>query len=100
MTTAWELAVSSQDMPIVALTGLKLAELVLGSGKPLLAMRLLGASDAVRGTPDLSDPDAAAIIAAARAEAGEAAERELLTGRAMARPDALALLAEHVCARN
>ncbi len=96
LAIAWERACESHDMPIVAITGVKLAELVLASGEPLLAARLLGASDAIRGAPDLSDPDAKALIAAACEAEGPAAERELLTGRAMARPDALALLAQHV----
>jgi hypothetical protein len=63
LARAWELALESHDMPVVALVGVKIAELTLASGEPGLAARLLGASDSVRGAPDRSDPDAAALIA-------------------------------------
>ncbi len=95
LATSWELAIGSHDMPIVALAGVKLAELVLASGQPVLALRLLGAADAIRGTPDLSDPRAAVLISAAREAAGlepEAAGRELAAARAMPRADAITLI--------
>jgi predicted ATPase/DNA-binding SARP family transcriptional activator len=98
IAAAWTLAIDSHDMPVVALTGLKLAELVLASGEPLTAIRLLGASDSVRGAPDLSDPAASGLIDAVRAASGEAADNELLAGRAMARPDAITLIASHISA--
>jgi predicted ATPase/DNA-binding SARP family transcriptional activator/tetratricopeptide (TPR) repeat protein len=96
LATAWEQAMESNDMPIVAVVGAKLAERVLASGDALLAIRLLGASDSIRGAPDLSDPDAAGVIASARAAAGKAADIELLAGRAMDRSDALTLIAGHI----
>jgi predicted ATPase/DNA-binding SARP family transcriptional activator len=98
LAIAWDRATDSHDMPIVAIVGGKLAELVLASDDPLLAIRLLGASDAIRGAPDLSDPDAVALIAAARAAAGETADRELLAGRAMERSAAITLIAAHLSA--
>jgi predicted ATPase len=95
VATAWELALGSHDMPVVALAGVKLAELVLASGQPVLALRLLGASDAIRGAPDLSEPRAAKLISAARQAddlGAEGAEREVEAGRAMARRDAITLV--------
>lgn len=92
---AWELAVGSHDMPIVALVGVKLAELVLASAHPILALRLLGATDSIRGAPDLSDPRAGNLISAGCEAAGadrERAERELTAGRATLKRDAIALL--------
>jgi predicted ATPase/DNA-binding SARP family transcriptional activator len=93
---AWELALGSHDMPIVAMVGVKLAELVLASGEPALALRLLGAADSVRGAPDLSDPRAAALVAAAGAAVGDGFDSELAAGRATPRAEALALLQQHV----
>ena len=95
LAMAWELALGSHDMPVVAIIGVKLAELVLASGQPALALRLLGASDSVRGAPDLSEPRAAKLISAARKAGGrdaEGAESELAAGRATPRKDAIALL--------
>ena len=96
VAVAFELALGSHDMPVVAITGVKLAELVLGSGEPALAIRLLGASDSIRGAPDRSDPHAANVISAAREALGTGADRELEAGRATPRAAALALLQGHV----
>ncbi len=92
LTKAWKLALDSRDMPVVAITGVKIAELAAAEGEPALAARLLGASDSVRGAPDLSDPDAPALLATASAAVGELAEIELAAGRVLPREKALALL--------
>ncbi len=92
LTKAWKLALDSRDMPVVAITGVKIAELAAADGEPALAARLLGASDSVRGAPDLSDPDPPALLAAVSAAVGAMAETELVTGRALPREEALALL--------
>ncbi len=99
LALAWELGLASHDMPVVALIGVKLAELILASGQPLLALRLLGASDSVRGARDLSEPRTPKLVSAAREAAGldaEAAEREVAAGRATPRADAIALLASQI----
>ncbi|HEX4016404.1 MAG TPA: BTAD domain-containing putative transcriptional regulator [Frankiaceae bacterium] len=95
VATAWELALGSHDMPVVALAGVKLAELVLASGQPAVALRLLGATDSIRGAPDLSDPRAAKLISAAQEAGGldaEAAEIEVATGRSLPPADAITLV--------
>ena len=89
---ALHLAKSSHDMPVVAFAGLVLAHLALAEGDPENAARLLGASDSVRGAPDLSDPEARELITAARDAIGERAELALAEGRRLPRPDAIALL--------
>jgi ATP/maltotriose-dependent transcriptional regulator MalT len=99
LALAWELGLGSQDMPVVALIGVKLAELILASGEPLLALRLLGASDSVRGARDLSEPRTPKLVSAAREAAGldaETAEREVTAGRATPRTEAIALLASQI----
>jgi hypothetical protein len=92
LTKAWKLALDSRDMPVVAITGVKIAELAAAQGQPALAARLLGASDSVRGAPDRSDPDAIALRAMVLAAVGDIAETELEAGRALPREAALALL--------
>jgi predicted ATPase/DNA-binding SARP family transcriptional activator len=89
---AWHLAKSSHDMPVVAASGLALAYLVHAGGDAESAARLLGASDSVRGAPDLSDPEARALITATREAVGERADLALAEGRKLASPDAIALL--------
>jgi hypothetical protein len=65
------------DTPIVALVGVRLAELTRQSGDAALAVRLLGAADVVRGTPDRSDPDVAKPLASAREILGDQVDAEL-----------------------
>jgi predicted ATPase/DNA-binding SARP family transcriptional activator len=97
---AWHLALTANDMPVVAFSGLTLARLVFAQGDPETAARLLGASDSVRGAPDLSDPDAQALIAAARKVVGDRADIALAEGRALSRPGAIALLEQQLAPDN
>jgi predicted ATPase/DNA-binding SARP family transcriptional activator len=60
-------ALRSRSAPAVGQTLVGVADLALHGGRPDEAARLLAASVAVRGTPDLSHPDAARIAAATRA---------------------------------
>ena len=83
-------------MPVVALAGVKIAELALAQGEPALAGRLLGASDSVRGTPDRSDPDAAALTRKVAVIFGPATDIQLETGRRLPSNDAIALLEEQL----
>ncbi|MEV6159017.1 BTAD domain-containing putative transcriptional regulator [Nonomuraea sp. NPDC052129] len=57
--------------PTIAQVLIGIADLALRQGDPEQAVRLLGASDGVRGTPDRSQPDAARIAADARDHLGE-----------------------------
>jgi predicted ATPase/DNA-binding SARP family transcriptional activator len=59
-------AIESADSPVVGQILVGLADLAAHCGDPALAATLLGASEAVRGTPDLSTPDLARVTAAAR----------------------------------
>jgi ATP/maltotriose-dependent transcriptional regulator MalT len=68
---ALALAVGSRHAPTVARVLIGVADLALHQGLPHDAARLLAASVAVRGTPDLSSPDAARVAEAARAALGE-----------------------------
>jgi predicted ATPase/DNA-binding SARP family transcriptional activator len=68
---ALEVAMRSKHPPTVSDVLIAIADLALHQGNPREAARLLAAGDAVRGVPDLSNPDAARVEAAARAALGE-----------------------------
>jgi tetratricopeptide (TPR) repeat protein len=65
-------ALESADAPVIGQVVVGLADLAVHSGDATRAATLLGASVAVRGTPDLSTPDQARVTAAARDALGEA----------------------------
>ncbi|AWS44380.1 BTAD domain-containing putative transcriptional regulator [Streptosporangium sp. 'caverna'] len=64
-------ALRSRSAPTISQTLVGIADLALHRGRPHEAARLLAASAAVRGTPELSQPDAARVEAATRAALGE-----------------------------
>jgi predicted ATPase/DNA-binding SARP family transcriptional activator len=72
-TEAVALALESNDAPVVATVLVGLAELALHQGDPHRAAVLLGASEGVRGTRDLSLLDLDRVEAAIRAALGDAA---------------------------
>ncbi|WP_225878562.1 BTAD domain-containing putative transcriptional regulator [Spongiactinospora rosea] len=68
--------------PLIAEVLIGIADLALRQGRHEQAARLLGASEAVRGTPDRSHPDATRIATAAREHVGDAVFAEAArTGR-------------------
>jgi tetratricopeptide (TPR) repeat protein len=69
---ALRIAVRSRDAPVVAMTLIGWADLVLREGNPAWAAYLLGAADAVRGSRDATVPDTDRITAEARAALGDA----------------------------
>jgi hypothetical protein len=69
---ALEIAVGSNDAPIVAMVLVGVADLALRGGDPAKAARMLGAAVAVRGSVDRSVPDVDRIEGAARDALGEA----------------------------
>ncbi|MEV4216771.1 BTAD domain-containing putative transcriptional regulator [Nonomuraea sp. NPDC049725] len=73
---AFRLAAETAYPPLIALVLVGVADQALRQGEYEQAVRLLAASDAVRGTPDLSQPDAARIAADARGRLGETAFAE------------------------
>jgi tetratricopeptide (TPR) repeat protein len=64
---------SSFDAPVIAQILIGLADLAVREADPARAAELIGASEAIRGTPDLSSVDAARVAAAARAALGSPA---------------------------
>jgi len=68
--SAVQLAISSVDAPVIAQTLVGLADLALADDDPELAAMVLGASTAVRGTPDLSLVDGVRITELTRRALG------------------------------
>lgn len=64
-------ALRSRSAPTISQTLVGIADLAVHRGMPDEAARLLAASAAVRGAPELSQPDAARVEAATRAALGE-----------------------------
>ncbi|MFI7546555.1 BTAD domain-containing putative transcriptional regulator [Actinoplanes sp. NPDC049599] len=74
--TAVRLAAASQDAPVLAQVLVGVADQALRTGDPERAAMLLGAADAVRGTPDRSMPDTDRVTGLARAALGDAGFQE------------------------
>ncbi|MEU7000189.1 BTAD domain-containing putative transcriptional regulator [Nonomuraea sp. NPDC046570] len=68
---AFGTAVESTYLPLIAEVLIGIADLALRQGQYEQAVRLLAASDDVRGTPDRSQPDASRIAADTRDRLGE-----------------------------
>ncbi len=69
---AMRISVGSRDAPVVAMSLVGVADLVLREGDPEHAAYLLGAADAVRGSADQTVHDAADVEREARAALGDA----------------------------
>ncbi|MFR9775923.1 AfsR/SARP family transcriptional regulator [Micromonospora sp. MS34] len=77
---ALDLAIGSQDAPVVGAVLVGFADLALRLGRPAAAARLLGAASGVRGGPDHTVLDRRRVEAAARAALGEAGFAEAYAG--------------------
>ena len=83
-------AVSAEDMPLLAQASSAAAELALALGQPQRAAELLGASTAVRGTEDPTDPITAKLAPLLRAALGDDEfARRYAEGKALGRAKAI-----------
>ncbi|MFI0422915.1 BTAD domain-containing putative transcriptional regulator [Spongiactinospora sp. 9N601] len=90
---AFEYAMSAKDMPVVAKVAVLVATATAAGGDPRRAAELLGASEQIRGAPDLFNLDVARLTERLSAGLGRAAyEAAYAKGRAMSRKDTLALV--------
>jgi len=90
---AHEMAVKTQDMPIVAVVGAVTARIVAETGNPHAAAEMLGAAACLRGSEDLTAPDLRELREKLAAELGaDAFERAYRAGMALDRVEALARL--------
>ena len=76
---ALDLALDSNDAPVIAHALVGAADLSLHRGDPRHAAAVLGASVAIRGVPDLSSADAVRVEAATRAALGDEVFAEAAT---------------------
>ena len=87
---SYHAAVAAQDMPLLAMASGTAAELALALGQPELAAELLGASAAVRGYADPTDPTAVKLAPRLRAALGaDRYARCHVTGQALGRAEAI-----------
>jgi len=87
---SYHAAVAAQDMPLLALASGTAAEIALALGQPELAAELLGASAAVRGYADPTDPTAVKLAPRLRAALGaDRYARCHATGQALGRAEAI-----------
>jgi predicted ATPase/DNA-binding SARP family transcriptional activator len=87
---SYHAAVAAQDMPLLAMASGIAAELALALGQPELAAELLGASAAVRGYADPTDPTAVKLAPRLRAALGaDRYTRCHAAGQALGRAEAI-----------
>jgi hypothetical protein len=85
----YPLAVRTEDMPVVATSGVALAWVAAAGGRPEQAARALGAAARLRGSDDVGDPMVARLVDRLRAELGEAYDEQYGRGKALSRKDAI-----------
>jgi predicted negative regulator of RcsB-dependent stress response len=84
-------AVRTNDLPILAVVGLAVAEVALASGHPLVAAEMAGATARLRGSDDPGSPFVRRVLAKGRRLLGDPAwDAAYARGRAMDRTDAIA----------
>ena len=87
---SYRAAVASRDVPLLALASGTAAELALALGLPELAAELLGASAALRGYPEPTDPTTVKLVPRLRAALGaDRYARCHATGQALDRAAAI-----------
>ncbi|GIF58612.1 BTAD domain-containing putative transcriptional regulator [Asanoa iriomotensis] len=87
------LGMQGKDMPVIAMISVATVALRAALGEDVSAAETLGASDSLRGSPDLSNGDAKRLAETLRARLGdEAYDAAYARGRALSRADALALV--------
>ena len=86
-------AVLSQDMPLLATVGERIARLLMHTGRPVEAAGVLGASAGLRGILDQGDPTVRAAVEELAGELGEDGyAKAFRAGRELERPDAIRCL--------
>jgi predicted ATPase/DNA-binding SARP family transcriptional activator len=90
---AFERAVATSDMPLVATVGVVAADAAARRGRAAEAAEMVGAAEVLRGAEDATNPDVADLrVRLAEALGEDALAAALARGRALSREDALARL--------
>jgi predicted ATPase/DNA-binding SARP family transcriptional activator len=92
LRSAYEAALGTKDMPILAAVGVAVADLAAADGHAVEAAQALGAAARLRGAADLTDLDIRRITAALRTALGGAFDEAYAAGRALDRDAAIARL--------
>ena len=92
LRSAYEAALGSKDMPIVATVGVAIADLSASDGRAVDAAQVLGAAARLRGAADLTDLDIRRITVALQSALGAAFDEQYAAGRALERDAAIARL--------
>ncbi len=92
LRAAYEAAVGTTDMPIVAAVGIAVADLAGHTGRAGDAAQMLGAAARLRGAPDRTHLDVKRLTASLRSTLGPAFDVEYARGRALDRDAAIARL--------
>src|SRR5215475_4904332 len=82
---AYEAALGTKDMPILAAVGVAVADLALSDGHVADAAQMLGAAARLRGAADVTDLDIRRITAALRAALGGVFDKAYAAGQALDR---------------
>ena len=72
LRAAYEDAVATKDLPIIAMAGVAVAEATAAAGRHSDAAEMLAAAASLRGAKDETDPHIASLTAALRAQLGDA----------------------------
>jgi predicted ATPase/DNA-binding SARP family transcriptional activator len=92
LRSAYEAALGTKDMPIVAAVGVGIADLAAFDGRAADSAQMLGAAARLRGAADLTDLDIRRITTALQAALGAAFDEAYAAGRALDRDAAIARL--------
>ena len=89
LRVGYPLALSTEDMPVVATIGVAVAWVAAALDAPAAAARLLGAAAQLRGSDDPLDPMVLRLTQRLRDDLGSAFEAHYEQGKALNRADAI-----------
>ena len=92
LRTAYPVAVSTRDMPIVAGVGVSVADLAAALDRPADAAVILGAAARLRGSDDRGDPRVADLTALLQRRLGSEFDDAYASGKSLGRAEAIARL--------
>lgn len=92
LRVGFPMALTTQDMPVIATVGVAVAWVAAGQGAPAVASRALGAAARLRGGDDPFDPLVARLTERLRADLGPGYDAAYAGGKALDREDAIAAI--------
>jgi hypothetical protein len=92
LRVGFPMALTTQDMPVIATVGVAVAWVAAGQGAPAVASRALGAAARLRGSDDPFDPMVARLTERLRADVGAGYDAAYAEGKALDREDAIAAI--------